>query len=45
MLFKEEIGVYSGNLMKPINALCGQSSEQLTLKEGGTYIYQYSLKG
>jgi hypothetical protein len=33
------IAVYSDNHMKPTNALCGQDTELLTVKAGGTYTY------
>jgi hypothetical protein len=39
MLFKEIIPVYSENHMKPINTLCGQNTELLIVKAGGTYSY------
>jgi hypothetical protein len=40
MLFKETIGVYNENHMKPKNTLCEQNSELLIVKMGGTYSYQ-----
>jgi hypothetical protein len=42
-LFKEIISVYSDNLTKPLNTLCGQNAELSTLKTGGTYTYHYAL--
>jgi hypothetical protein len=45
MLFKKIIAVYSGNHTKLINALCGQNSELLFIKSGGTYSYHKALKG
>jgi hypothetical protein len=38
-LFKEIIAVYSENHMKPIDTLCGQNTELLIVKVGGTYGY------
>jgi hypothetical protein len=37
--------VYSQNHMKPINTFCGQNAELLTVKAGGTYSYDWALKG
>jgi hypothetical protein len=34
MLFREIIAVYSENLQKPINTLCGQNAELLIVKVG-----------
>jgi hypothetical protein len=34
--FKEIIAVYYENHMKPINTLCGQNTELLNVKAGGT---------
>jgi hypothetical protein len=44
-LFKEIIAVYSVNHTKPINTLCGQVTDLLLVKAGGTYTYHYALKG
>jgi hypothetical protein len=38
MLFKEIIDVYTENHTKQTNTLCGQNSEFLIVKAGGTYI-------
>jgi hypothetical protein len=38
-LFKEIIAVYTENHMKHINTLCGQNSELLNVKVGGTHSY------
>jgi hypothetical protein len=40
MLFKEIIAIYSENHRKPINTVCGQNVELLTVKADGTYNYQ-----
>jgi hypothetical protein len=45
MLIKEIICVYSGNHTKPLNALCGQNAELLTVKADYTYSYHWILKG
>jgi hypothetical protein len=37
MLFREIIVVYSENLMKPTNKLCGQNAALLIIKAGGAY--------
>jgi hypothetical protein len=37
MLFWKIITVYAANNTKPINTLCGQNSELLNVKAGGTY--------
>jgi hypothetical protein len=46
MLFREIIDVYSENHTKPINTLCGQNKELLTVKAGGmlTYSYHWALR-
>jgi hypothetical protein len=44
-MFQEIIAVYSENHTKPINTLCGQNTELLNIKAGGTYSYHYALKG
>jgi hypothetical protein len=36
-LFREIIAVYSVIHVKPINTLCGQNSELLIVKAGGTH--------
>lgn len=38
MLFTEVIAVYSENVIKPINTLCGQSKEVLYVKETSTFV-------
>jgi hypothetical protein len=45
MLFKKIIVIYSENHVKPINTFCRQNVEVLTVKAGGTYSYQSTLKG
>jgi hypothetical protein len=44
MLFGEIIALYYENNMKPINTLCGQDAEFLTVKAGGTNGYQWAVK-
>jgi hypothetical protein len=44
MLLKETTAVYFRNRKKPTNALCGQNSELLNVKTGGTYSYHPALK-
>jgi hypothetical protein len=44
MLLTEIIAVYFKNDTKPINILCGQNSEMMSVKAGGTYGYHYTLK-
>jgi hypothetical protein len=39
MPFREIAAVYSGNHTKPVNTLCEQDQELLTVKTGGTYSY------
>jgi hypothetical protein len=41
-LFKEIIAVYSEHCTKPMNTLCGQTSELLIVEAGGTYSYHYA---
>jgi hypothetical protein len=45
MLFKEIIVVYSENLMKPVNTLCGQTAQLFIVIEGGRYSYHWALMG
>jgi hypothetical protein len=45
VLFSEVIAVYSEDHTKPINTLCGQNAELLTVKIGGIYSYRWVLKG
>jgi hypothetical protein len=45
MLFKEITAVYSENNKKPINIVCGENTEELNVKGGGTYNYHLALKG
>jgi hypothetical protein len=45
MLFNEIISVYPENHTKQINTLCEQNAELLIIKAGGTYTYQWGLKG
>jgi hypothetical protein len=44
MLFKEIIVIYSENLTKPINTLCGKKAEMLNVKAIGTHDYYLALK-
>jgi hypothetical protein len=44
MLFREIIAVYSGNLMKPMNLLCGQNAELLNVKARDTYSYHWAFR-
>jgi hypothetical protein len=44
MLFKEIIADYSENYAKPINKICGQNAEAVTMKVGGTYTYLCTLE-
>jgi hypothetical protein len=44
MLFKEIIAVCSKNHTKPINTLCGQDVELISVKSGGTYRFHWALK-
>jgi hypothetical protein len=44
MPFREIIAVYSENLMKPTNILCGPKVQLLIVGAGGTYSYHYALK-
>jgi hypothetical protein len=44
-LFKKIIAVYSENHAKLINTLCGQNAELYIVKAGGTYRYNWGLKG
>jgi hypothetical protein len=39
------IAVYSENLMRHINTLCGQNSELFIVKASGTCRYQWALIG
>jgi hypothetical protein len=41
----EIITFYSKNHIKTINTLCGQNTEFLNVKVGGTYSYRWALKG
>jgi hypothetical protein len=41
MLFREIIDVCYRNDSNPMNALCGQNSELLNIKAGGTYNASY----
>jgi hypothetical protein len=43
-LFNGIIAVYSQNHMKPVDALCGQNAELLSIKAGGTCTYHRALK-
>jgi hypothetical protein len=45
LLYKEIIAVYTENHTKHINTLCGQHTELLNVKAGGTYIYHWDLSG
>jgi hypothetical protein len=45
MLFREELAVYYENHMEDNNTLCGQNSESLYVKAGGTYNNLWALKG
>jgi hypothetical protein len=45
MLFREVLAVYCENHMEHIDAPCGQNVEFLNVKSGGTYSYNYALKG
>jgi hypothetical protein len=44
MLFKEIIAIYSENLTKHINTLCGRNAEMLNVKASGTHDYHLALK-
>jgi hypothetical protein len=43
-LFKEIIPVYTENYTKHINTFCGQNTESLVIKAGGTYKYHSALE-
>jgi hypothetical protein len=45
--YKDQLvnAVYSENHAKPINTLCGQNSEMLIIKAGGTYSCHWAFKG
>jgi hypothetical protein len=45
ILVREIMALFPENHKKPINAPCGQSSELLNVKAGGTYSYLSPLKG
>jgi hypothetical protein len=45
MLFGETVAVYCENHMKHTDTLCGQNTEFLYVKAGGTYSDQWVLKG
>jgi hypothetical protein len=45
MMLKDIIAVYSENYTKPINTPCGQNTELLNVKAGGTYSYDWALYG
>jgi hypothetical protein len=45
MWFREIIAAYYENHTKPVNTLCEQNAELLTIKVGGTYSYHWALKG
>jgi hypothetical protein len=45
MLVRELITVYSANCMGPICTLCEQNTEFLKVNIGGTFSYQWTLKG
>jgi hypothetical protein len=45
MLFEKIIAVYTENHKKPTNILCGQNAKLLIAKAGGTYSYQWALRG
>jgi hypothetical protein len=45
MLFRKIIAVYSENCMKLTNTLCGQDTEWMIFKAGGTYSSHKALKG
>jgi hypothetical protein len=42
--FFKEFAVFSGDLTKHVNTLCGQNTEFLTVTAGGTYSYQWDFK-
>jgi hypothetical protein len=44
VLLKDIIALYSEKHTKPINTLCGQNAELLTVKAGGKYMYHRVLK-
>jgi hypothetical protein len=45
ILFRKTIAVYSEDHNKPVNALCGQNVELLSVKAGGIHNYHGALKG
>ena len=45
MLYKEIITVFSQIHTKHINTLCGQNTEFLNVKAGGTYSDHWDLEG
>jgi hypothetical protein len=45
MLYREIIAVYTKIHTKHINALCGQNTEFLNVKAGGTYSNHWALNG
>jgi hypothetical protein len=44
MLFRETVAVYCENHMEPTNTLCGQNTEFMYVKVGGTYGNHWTLK-
>jgi hypothetical protein len=45
MLFMDITALYSENYAKPINTLCGQNTEMLDVKVGGTFSYHFTEQG